>query len=540
MQDAADALFIQQQLDQGKSEQEAAQLLIASKQPGGRDLASTFNWATNAVKPVTHEIPVAADVSANLASPADLDALKATLAGPQTTPEQVAMAAQDTSGEVDGGGAMAAPPPSSASTSSPGAIGGQGITTLTDTQTSTGYRTFDPKLMDKVNKAQDAELDASKKVYELQAAQAEVARDEQIAYSQELKRTQEAEAARQKLEQQEIDARQASLDGMVDEYNGMQIDNQRFWGNLDTGNRILAGVSIAIGALGQALSYGKSNAALDMIDKSIDRDIDEQKANMDKKGRQVQQARGIYQEFRAKVGDDRTARSLAREAAWKAVKSDFDIKAQTLKSDEAKALAAQGGAAAQLKVDAERMSRTERTISEVKKTSQAVAKPGEVRSLEAIIGADAAKNMESAHIAAAASQELVDLVNSPEWGDVGKVSGSIDAIGRKLGLSFEEGADVQTRLDLIGKEFLRSFSGMGVTDKELERFMNTLPNYFRDPEVGRKQAATFATKYQGYYEAQRDRIITPYVEKGYLDRDIAAARYPSFKQNKKNKYGATK
>jgi hypothetical protein len=61
------------------------------------------------------------------------------------------------------------------------------------------------------------------------------------------------------------------------------IQHNRVWANMSTGNRILAGVSILLGGIGQGLLKSKSNAALDAINENINRDVADQRAEMDKK-----------------------------------------------------------------------------------------------------------------------------------------------------------------------------------------------------------------------------------------------------------------
>ena len=62
---------------------------------------------------------------------------------------------------------------------------------------------------------------------------------------------------------------------------GQEIANQkqdqgRLWNNTSTGNKVLAALSVALGGIGSGMT-GKSNLALDAINKAIDRDIEAQK-----------------------------------------------------------------------------------------------------------------------------------------------------------------------------------------------------------------------------------------------------------------------
>lgn len=62
-----------------------------------------------------------------------------------------------------------------------------------------------------------------------------------------------------------------------------KIDPNHYLGSMDTGNRILAAISIALGGIGGGVSGRGGNVALDVINKAIDRDVEAQKADLNKK-----------------------------------------------------------------------------------------------------------------------------------------------------------------------------------------------------------------------------------------------------------------
>lgn len=61
-----------------------------------------------------------------------------------------------------------------------------------------------------------------------------------------------------------------------------KIDPTRVWSNASTGNKILAGIGVLLSGAGSGLSGGP-NLALQVINKTIDQDIDAQKAELGKK-----------------------------------------------------------------------------------------------------------------------------------------------------------------------------------------------------------------------------------------------------------------
>lgn len=82
-----------------------------------------------------------------------------------------------------------------------------------------------------------------------------------------------------------------------DVMNG-SVDPNRVWNNMGTGNKIGAAIAIALGGLASGAT-GKSNAAVDVLNKTIDNDIDSQKLDMNKKntllGHYMQQYNNLEQ-----------------------------------------------------------------------------------------------------------------------------------------------------------------------------------------------------------------------------------------------------
>jgi hypothetical protein len=68
---------------------------------------------------------------------------------------------------------------------------------------------------------------------------------------------------------------------LTDDYMTGKVDPNRVWSNMNTGNKVTAAIAIALSGIGSGLT-GKSNAAMDVINGAIDRDIESQKANLGK------------------------------------------------------------------------------------------------------------------------------------------------------------------------------------------------------------------------------------------------------------------
>lgn len=74
----------------------------------------------------------------------------------------------------------------------------------------------------------------------------------------------------------------ADNDRLMKDYGDGKVKPHQFWDNMSNGNRVLAAISLALGGIGGGLTGKGGNVALDIINKSIDDDINAQKANLDK------------------------------------------------------------------------------------------------------------------------------------------------------------------------------------------------------------------------------------------------------------------
>lgn len=124
--------------------------------------------------------------------------------------------------------------------------------------------------------------DSYKKMQAAQMGMAQAQKEAQEA-NEKLYKSQEDELARiQSNYQTSINNLTAESENLQKSYMSGKIDPNRVWSNMSTGNRILAGISVLLGGLGQGLSGSKTNPAWDVLNDAIDRDIDAQKANLGK------------------------------------------------------------------------------------------------------------------------------------------------------------------------------------------------------------------------------------------------------------------
>lgn len=275
-------------------------------------------YETNQITPEQRDRLVAQippEQSANSGGPIDINAFKAAVQ-PTQSPIESPVMADGTPTPLNG--------PEPVEVTQQPAISVPPQVQQSKEETTTEQKVIDPKALKQIETTQKVSNDLmheqGRLATESAKTEAEQKRAEALKY-QEFNRQEEQK--RQDV-QIEADKRQRELDATINEFSNSKVDSNRLWANSSTGNKILAGVSLALGALGAGFNGGKNNS-VDIIERAIDRDIEEQKANIANKGQAAQQARGAYAEFLNKTGDERASRlatfNLGLEAAAKQFQS---------------------------------------------------------------------------------------------------------------------------------------------------------------------------------------------------------------------------
>lgn len=106
--------------------------------------------------------------------------------------------------------------------------------------------------------------------------------------SKEMAAVYEDQAKQMQEQQQNYAAEHAKIDAehkqLLDAVMKERVDPNRLFTNMGTGNKILAAISIGLSGIGAGLQGpGAKNMAMEVIQKSIDRDIEAQKAELGKK-----------------------------------------------------------------------------------------------------------------------------------------------------------------------------------------------------------------------------------------------------------------
>ena len=186
-----------------------------------------------------------------------------------------------------------------------------------------------------LEQAQEAQRVAAASEAELASQRAEQARiEEENAAIERERRRQLVEETTQKL-----DAANKALDES-------KIDIEAAYGG--AAGRIFAGLAVALGSFGASLTGGP-NYAMQLVNQRIDREIDAQKTELEKKKGKVTQLGQLLQRNEGLLGDAEQARRLAKAQTFKALADDVEARnkgraltpqqaqvLQTLRSQQAK------------------------------------------------------------------------------------------------------------------------------------------------------------------------------------------------------------
>ena len=226
-------------------------------------------------------------------------------APPPTVPQAPLLGQQPTPAAP----ALQAPaPPTQAQ---PQTQGSGGMPTVENMQQSVSYQMPDKEAQAKRERAQaDYEasiLDGAKEGAKVAAAQS-VIRDQASADAQ---RQAEKAANDQLVFDNQLELANQDRIKAQNELMSFKKDPDRFWKERGTGARIAAGIAVALGAFGSALT-GSRNTAFDLINQAIERDLDAQEADYRVKRDRVNIADNSYAQMRQRGLDERVARDSIR------------------------------------------------------------------------------------------------------------------------------------------------------------------------------------------------------------------------------------
>jgi hypothetical protein len=139
-------------------------------------------------------------------------------------------------------------------------------------------------------------------------------------------RMEEESAAIERERRRQIAEESASkLEAAQNELDNTKIDVEKAYGG--TAGRILSAVAVAMGAFGASLTGGP-NYALQIVNDRINRDIDAQRAELDKKKGKVSELGRLLQRNEDLLGNANQAASLTRAQTYRALADDVEARAK--------------------------------------------------------------------------------------------------------------------------------------------------------------------------------------------------------------------
>jgi len=165
-----------------------------------------------------------------------------------------------------------------------------------------------------LEQAQEAERVAQAGQAELASQRAEQARIEE-----------ENAAIERERRRQLVEETTAKLDAANQALDDSKIDIEAAYGG--AAGRIFAGLAVALGSFGASLTGGP-NYAMQLVNQRIDREIDAQKTELEKKKGKVTQLGQLLQRNEALLGDAEQARKLAKAQTLKALADDVESRSK--------------------------------------------------------------------------------------------------------------------------------------------------------------------------------------------------------------------
>lgn len=154
------------------------------------------------------------------------------------------------------------------------------------------------------------------------------------------RRAQQVEAERLDAHKQGLaaaDKKLAEIDQLGKEFTEGKIDRGRYLANKSTGDRIMMGIGLGLSVMGQSLmGQGGPNPAVGIIMEAIDKDVADQRYELEKKGKAVELKRGLYKEFLDRLGNKQAAYDMSVAVSAAQTKRQIEIIGAQSQSEKVK------------------------------------------------------------------------------------------------------------------------------------------------------------------------------------------------------------
>ncbi len=194
--------------------------------------------------------------------------------------------------------------------------------------------------LDQQNAAEQAQLEEQARIREEGAANAQAERERQAKLAEERAKG--------------MADRTAAYEKAVDAEAAYKVDDNRRWNSLSTGRKVLAGFSVLLAGIGEALQHKSgTNPALALIMNAIKDDVDAQVRDRDQLGRVADRKRNSIDLYRQQTNDLREAGALKLAEEYKRTADQMEATAAKYAAPQAKARMMD--ASAQLRIEAQKI-----------------------------------------------------------------------------------------------------------------------------------------------------------------------------------------
>ncbi len=383
--------------------------------------------------------------------------------------------------EEQGGAPLAAPVKDPAAYAPPTAGSGRsGVVDLDSSKTTSA--TYNPALQSVADAAHTDFHNALSKVAKAEGAKADVQALGAQAEAASIGDFLAKESARRSVEADKVAMKEKDYQAEVDKMAGMKLTTPHMFYGQSTSNQIIAGIAVSLGALGQALGQpGTKNMGIESIQATIDRDIAQQKYNIDNQKDIANAKRTMYQDLVKKYGDERAARAAYQEMVMAQVSKEFESRALATNNPIIKAKAEQSAAEADGKVAEARLERSK--VLHETMTDQKPAAAGE-RAKPVYVEQAEHDKLQARKEFVSGIREAEALYSNPKYTKyAGLINSTIEEVKAKFGGTVpQEYIDLRERSMALQQHLQMVTTGMGVNKTELDNLQKQIGQVFEDPK----------------------------------------------------------
>jgi hypothetical protein len=299
-----------------------------------------------------------------------------------------------------------------------------------------------------------------------------------------------------------IQEAQTRQDKKFEELSNFEIDGGRLFADGQTSNKIMAAIGLAMGAIGQGVT-GKDFGVPKIIENAILRDIDVQKAQASKLGKEVELGRGMLSDLKGTVKDEALREEMAFAIGLEAVNKNIDkIIAGVKASDPAKA----ANLAEVRAQNAEKIMGIRTKANTV--TSAEVVKDLAPKPKDPLASNNAAYDKyRTKEDSLKQLQELKDF--SGKLG-TGAVAGRWKELKSTFGFATGDEAKTMANLNRLRAEYQKMISGLTVSVPEAASLLKILPNLYDNPEAFRAKLDEIESSVRQSFETDRQGLSAAY------------------------------